>query len=144
MDYEIFFNAFDRQKNIPNHAYGSVETTKMKGKQVVGNTCHPADSVLSWLLPPPTTLATVLIPLGCSTDFHRQGWKDGLCLLLNATIRIIQDGRTSGGLYFNLLLQGGSAVRSDQVVQGFIQSGLETLQGWRVTVLLLWATCSSS
>lgn len=33
----------------------------------------------------------------------------------------------------NLLLQGGSsAMRSDQVTQGLIQSGIEILQGWRL------------
>jgi len=34
---------------------------------------------------------------------------------------------TSGGLLSDLLLQAGSAVGSDEVAQGFIQSGLENL-----------------
>ena len=39
---------------------------------------------------------------------------------------------TSGGLWSNLLLKVGAALRSDQVAQGFIQSGLENLQGPRL------------
>lgn len=43
---------------------------------------------------------------------------------------------TSGGAQTNLLLKGGSAPRSDQVVQGFIEPVLENPQGWRLRSLL--------
>ena len=80
----------------------------------VGNTCHPADRVLSGFLPlpPGITLATVLAPSGYGTAWHQQSWENRSCLLLNATQdrRIIQAGGSSGGLYSNLLLQAGSAV----------------------------------
>lgn len=63
---------------------------------MVGNTCHPADSALSCLLPlpPDTTLVTVSVPSGYSTDLHQQSWEDRLCLLLNTTWdhRIFQAG----------------------------------------------------
>lgn len=36
-----------------------------------------------------------------------------------------------GGLQFNLLPRTGPPLGSDQVAQGFIQSGLENVQGWR-------------
>lgn len=29
-------------------------------------------------------------------------------------------GRDSGGLYFNFLIKSGSAIKSDQVIQGFV------------------------
>lgn len=59
---------------------------KGKASRRVGNTCHPADSVLSWFLPlpPDTILATVLVPSGYSTDLQQQSWEDRLCSLLNA------------------------------------------------------------
>lgn len=38
---------------------------------------------------------------------------------------------TSGGLQSNLTLKVGSAVCLDQVAQGFIECGLENVQGWR-------------
>lgn len=39
---------------------------------------------------------------------------------------------TLEGLYCSCHLKASSAVRSGQAVQGFIQLGLENLQGWRV------------
>lgn len=36
------------------------------------------------------------------------------------------------GLYSKLLLNAGSALRSDNVAQGFVQLGLENLQQWRL------------
>ena len=39
---------------------------------------------------------------------------------------------TLGGRYSYLLLTAGPGVRSDQVAQGLIQLGLESLQGWRL------------
>lgn len=40
--------------------------------------------------------------------------------------------RTSERLWPDFLLKAESAMRSDQVLQGFMQSGLEYLQGQRV------------
>lgn len=39
---------------------------------------------------------------------------------------------TSGGLRFSFVLHAGSALRSNQVAQGFIHLDLEDLQGWRL------------
>ena len=39
---------------------------------------------------------------------------------------------TSGCLWSKLLLRAEPALRSDQVAQGFIQSSLKKLQGWRL------------
>lgn len=48
---------------------------------------------------------------------------------------------TSGDLLSKLLLQAGSAVGSDKIVQGFIQSGLEHF--WQ-TVWPPWAACPTA
>lgn len=39
---------------------------------------------------------------------------------------------TLGGLYSNLLLTAGSALRSDQAAQGFSWSVFKDLRGWRL------------
>lgn len=41
-------------------------------------------------------------------------------------------GRSSGRLWSNLLLTAGSAMVSDQAAEGFNQSGLEKLRGWKL------------
>ena len=50
-------------------------------------------------------------------------FKESECFMLEGT---------SESLYCNCHLKASSAVRSGQAVQGFTQSGLENLQGWRV------------
>lgn len=54
--------------------------------------------------------------------------------------------RTAGGLYSSLLLKARSATRTDQVAQGFIQSGLSEsllfhVRKWCCSSKLLYSTC---
>lgn len=46
------------------------------------------------------------------------------------------------GSLSHLLLEAGTAVRSDQVAQGFVQSHLGNSPG--LETALLWATCSTA
>lgn len=63
-----------------------------------------------------------------------------LCLLEHVeSFKIIGSLRLEGtleGLLSNLLLKMGSAKRSEQVAQGFVQSGIENPQEWRLHNLL--------